>query len=395
MSPTQAIATVRPWVRVACRPVAFIFCGVFLVAAHCGQKPPPNPQMLIQQQACVRNLELRDYEAAETRCQICLEYDGTDPECLNGLGLVWYARGVDDKAAEYFRKAIRENNDFAQARNNLGVVLFNAADFDAAAPMFAAAVKIDPRYLDGRYNLALVYLRIGQRVNAQRGDKDRAFSAYDLAEDQYRRIFELYPEHTDSYRDMGLIMTYRAQMRTIDNKKRQDLKDAEEYFMRCLQLQPTHETCHESLAHILLEQGRYEEALFHDLQCLAAQTKNPICAQELPKAYEGSQLKSESLHQYITQLSQNPGYAPGHYAFCVVLFEKGLSEMAVTECETALHLDDRICLAHFQLGNYFMDVLNRDRATSSCRSFIGCADPKQNGAELQKCKDVIHALEVD
>ena len=82
-------------------------------------------------------------------------------------GSIWYARGVDEKADEYFFRAIRENNDFAQARNNLGVLRFKNGVFEEAAIMFADAIEIDPRYADARYNLALTHLRLGEQTRVQ------------------------------------------------------------------------------------------------------------------------------------------------------------------------------------------------------------------------------------
>ena len=87
--------------------------------ALCGDTAPKNPQMLINQQACIANYEKRDMDAAETRCEICLEYDERDAECLNGLGIIWYARGDDERARKYYIRAIRENwpiHDFRKAR---------------------------------------------------------------------------------------------------------------------------------------------------------------------------------------------------------------------------------------------------------------------------------------
>ena len=347
---------------------------VATTGALCGQKAGVNPQMLIQQQACVQNIQQGDYERAETRCKICLEYDERNAECLNGMGLVWYARGVDEKADEYFFKAVRENNDFAQARNNMGVLRFQNGRFEEAAPMFLAAVEIDPRYADGRYNLALTHLRLGQnkKVRAEAelssliGDgeknvgeevwtaappkaRDTSFHQvmkhFKISEDHYRRMFELHPNHIDSYRDMGLIMTYRAAMEKSENDRRTDLLDAERYFVRCLDLNSTSEGCHESLAHVLLVLGRYDEALFHYVQCLAAEKNNPVCQHELKLAYEGSQLKEESIQAYMEQLAKNPGYGMGHYGFCLALFKKGLVDMAVTECENAIKLDETISKA--------------------------------------------------
>lgn len=360
--------------------------------ALCGDQAAQNPHELLQEQACVQNIELGDYDKAETRCEICLEYNERNAQCLNGLGLVWYARGVDERARGYFKTAIRENNDFAQARNNLGVLEFERGNFGEAATFFAQAIEIDPRYLDGRYNLALSYLRLGHRAVAENKNPRDHFTK---AETQYRRIFELYPEHTPSYHDMGVILTYRAENEEIENKRRVLIQDAEQFFVRCLDLEPSHETCHGNLARLFLAVGRFDEALFHYVQCLAANKNNPTCAVELQQAYASSQLKSESLQKYMNQLAENPGYAPGHYGFCIALFDKGLVDMAVTECENALKLDENLCLAHYQLGIHYKSVLDRDQALEHCRGLIRCAGETRYAAEVESCKEIVRALEVE
>jgi len=258
-------------------------CGLF------GTDKVKTPELVQQEQACIANIEQADYDRAETRCSLCLEYSSRSAECLNGMGLVWYARGVDDKARDYFIRAIRENNDFAQARNNLGVLDFNLGKFEAAAGNFERSIEIDPRYLDGRYNLALSNLRLAERrrasaysneteraanagkevdpntawFNIPEADRDYITKHYATAEAEYRKIFELYPEHVDSYRDMGLIMTYRAQIEQVGDKRQSWISDAEQYFVRCLDLAPENEHCHESIAHLFLAVGRYDESLFH------------------------------------------------------------------------------------------------------------------------------------
>lgn len=374
---------------------------------------------LLQLQACIDNIEKGDYNAAESRCEICLEYNHRAEECLNGLGLVWYARGVDDKARDYFKRAIRENGDFAQARNNLGVLEFNQTEFQKAALHFEASIEIDPRYLDGRYNLALSLLRLGERrraeayideaagvesagkavdpakiwLNIDSRDRDYIMDHYNRAEDHYRKIFELYPQHVDSYHDMGAIMTFRAEIEKVENRRTEWISDAETYFVRCLDLAPEHERCHANLAHLFLAVGRFDESLFHYVQCLAANKNNPICNSELKLAYSGSQLKGEALQSYMDQLAQNPGYAPGHYGFCIALFDKGLTEMAVVECENALKLDETLCLAHYQLGLHFKSVLDRDQALFHCRGLLSCAGDDRYPVEVQECKEIVQALE--
>lgn len=361
-------------------------------AALCGDTAAKNPQLLIQQQACIANIEKQDYDAADTRCDICLEYDERDAECLNGKGMIAYARGDDVRAREFYIRAIRENNDFAQARNNMGVVEFKNGNFAKAAEFFAGAIEIDPRYRAGRYNLALSYLRQGQEAYAKGKDPG---PFYKEAETQYRRMFELFPNDAQSYSDMGTIMTYRADASAkTENQKREYIGDAEQYYVRCLDIENTRKECHGNLAHLYLATGRYDEALFHYIQCLASDKNDPICGTELPLAYQGSQMKSESLKKYMDQLVQNPGYGQGHYGFCLALFDKGMVDMAVTECENALKLDDTICLAHYQLAKHYKTVLDKDLALDNCRGLIRCAGETKHQSEVTDCKAIVQALEV-
>ncbi len=360
--------------------------------ALCGDTAGKNREEVIQEQACVSNLEKRDYDAAETRCEICLEYNERNSECLNALGLVWYARGDDERARRFYIRAIRENNDAAQPRSNMGVLEFENGNYVEATKFFESAIEIDPRFENGRYNLALSWLRVGQKAVAEGKDPT---AAYQNAETQYRRMFELFPNHAPSYGDMGVIMTYRAEITAkTENQKREYIKDAEQYFVRCLDVDATRKDCRGNLAHLLLAIGRYDEALFHFIQCLAADKEDPICATELKAAYAGSQLKSEALKKYMDQLVQNPGYGQGHYGFCLALFDKGLVDMAVTECENALKLDNTICLAHYQLAKHYKTVLEKDLALENCRGLIRCAGETKHASEVADCKTIVQALEV-
>ena len=83
---------------------AFLLCVFPLMGALCGNTAAKTDREIVQEQACIKNVEAGDYDRAETRCEVCLEYNERNPECLNGLGLIWYGRGVDDKARDYFKK---------------------------------------------------------------------------------------------------------------------------------------------------------------------------------------------------------------------------------------------------------------------------------------------------
>jgi tetratricopeptide (TPR) repeat protein len=194
---------------------------------------------------------------------------------------------------------------------------------------------------------------------------------------------------------MGVIMSYRAEhVAKTGNQKKLFTDDAEQYYVRCLDLQSDKKDCRGNLAHLLLRSGRYDEALFHFVQCLAVDKQDPICASELREAYAGSQMKSEALKKYMDQLVENPGYGAGHFGFCMALFEKGLVDQAVTECENALKLDNTICLAHFQLAEHYKRVLDKDLALANCRALITCAGDTKHQSEVSDCKTMVQALEV-
>lgn len=372
--------------------------------ALCGNTPIRSEAELTQERACVENQLKGDYDAAETRCELCLEFNERNAECLNALGLVWYARGDDDRARTYFIKAIRENNDFGQARNNMGVLEFEQGKFAEAAKFFEGAIEIDPRFQDARYNLALSYLRQGQlqlaKLSPASGSEEiaaayeRTKPFYEKSETQYRRMFELFPNHAASYGDMAVIMMSRAQHTPTENQKKVYLDDAETYLVRCLEIDDTRKDCQGNIAFLYQVTGRFDESLFHAIQCLAADKGDPICANILKEAYQGSAMKSEALQKYMDQLVANPGYAQGHYGFCLALFDKKLVDMAVTECENALKLDPGICLAHYQLAKHYKTVLDKDLALDNCRALIRCAGDGRHQSEVEDCKTIVQALEV-
>jgi tetratricopeptide (TPR) repeat protein len=373
-------------------PLAMLFTVPVLGGALCGDTAAKNPNEIVQEQACVANIEKQDYDAAETRCQLCLEYNERNSECLNAFGLIWYARHDIEAAKKYYIRAIRENNDSAQPRNNMGVLEFEDGNYQEAARYFQSSVEIDPRFQDGRYNLALSYLRLGQKAIADGKDPTEAYKS---AETEYRKMFELFPNVAKSYCDMGVIMSYRAEkVAKTENDRKNYIDDAEQYYVRGLDLDNSRKDCRANLAHLLLATGRYDEALFHFVQCLAVDKNNPVCATELQDAYRGSAMKSEALKKYMDQLVANPGYGQGHYGFCLALFEKGLVDQAVTECENALKLDNTICLAHYQLAKHYKSVLNKDLALENCRGLIKCAGETKNQSEVSDCKAIVQALEV-
>lgn len=246
----------------------FLYMPFFslLLGAFCGPSRPMNPYALQQQNACVENIKRGDYEAAKLRCDLCLEFDSSVPECLNGLGLVALAQSQQDVAIENFTKAIRNGKYFAQARNNLGVVYFRAEQFDKAIPSFIEALQIDPGYNDARYNYGLSLLRKGRHA-MEKNNNTQAKSMFESAVLQYQKVTELNPYTKNAYRDLGVIMTFLSELSLQADKVKSYNSKAQNYFERCIELDSQDQACIESLGSLLKKQGKYREATLSASSC--------------------------------------------------------------------------------------------------------------------------------
>lgn len=365
-------------------------CFILLLISCSGPRPL-NPAALAQENACVQSLQIEDYEGAKIRCELCLEYDDSVAACMNGLGLVAYSRGDTDKAVSYFTKAIKQSKTFAQARNNLGAVYFKQSNFSGGIPYFKSALETDPGYEDARYNLGLSYLRIGQ-LALTKGQTEDVLSNYKLARQQYLKLVAVNPAYVNGYRDLGVIMTSTASLEKLQAKREADLKEATNYFQSCLQIDPNSETCHESFGQLLLAEKQYDSALQQFTSCLASNSKNALCVAGVDKAYQGSQFKSQALKTYVTLLKKNPNDASAHYGYCSILFENGMTDLAVAECQKAISLNPKTCSAYYQLGMYYKKVLNSTQALSNCQSFALCQSPQKDPEQQTQCNRVITAL---
>jgi tetratricopeptide (TPR) repeat protein len=170
------------------------------------------------------------------------------------------------------------------------------------------------------------------------------------------------------------------------------LDEANQHFKRCLQIAPKEESCHESYGHNLLFQKKFDDALYHFVQCLAENKDNPVCLNGLDEAYQGTQIKGKALASFMDILKAKPNDPQGHFGYCVALFEKSLNEKAVAECKIALELNSKLCDAHYHLAMHYKRVLNASEALSHCRSYLLCDDRQPKADQSKSCQRVVTAL---
>lgn len=366
--------------------------SLMLLLGACATTGKISPHALELERQCMQSLAAADYDGANSRCELCLEYDENVAECLNGLGLVELAKGNQDKAKERFAKAIQVNPNLGQARNNLGAIFFKKGDYKEALTLYLSALHIDPGYEDARYNAGLCYMKIGQQT-ARSGNAAQARKDFAEARSHYQKLLVMNPESAGAHRDLGLLEGYLAELDFKDDESfRKRLASAANHFKDCLKADPKNETCHESYGQNLLFQKQFDEALYHFVQCLGENKDSPVCLEGLDLAYQGAQTKDKALIRYLGLLKSKPNHAEGHFGYCVALFDKSLNEQAVSECNKALELDKTMCDAHYQLAMHYKKVLNSADALEHCRSYLVCENKSQKSNQQKACQRVVTAL---
>ncbi|MBR4490560.1 tetratricopeptide repeat protein, partial [bacterium] len=129
------------------------------------------------------------------------------------LGLVFMIEHDDKKAEENFKKALKMDKKFTDARNNLGALYLEQEKFGEALEEFQA-VLADTMYPRPHYaetNIGIVY---------------RKQKRYDLAKQHFDAAIKMRGTHSEAYKQLGLM--YDEQ--NLHELAAENYKKALEYF---------------------------------------------------------------------------------------------------------------------------------------------------------------------
>jgi tetratricopeptide (TPR) repeat protein len=113
-------------------------------------------------------------------------------------------------AIEYFKKAIREDGNFAEAYNNMGIAYFEMKDYRNAQEAFKKAVLIKEDFVEALLNLGSAFLFDEQPIQGlevQTGKPRLLDAAY-----AYEKVIEVQPDMAEAYMHLGLV--YEQMQRT-------------------------------------------------------------------------------------------------------------------------------------------------------------------------------------
>lgn len=98
--------------------------------------------------------------------QDILKYEPDGARINNNLGNLYYDKGDEEKAEEYYWKSVSIEDNFPQPHFNLGSILQSRGDIRGAVVEFEKAIKIDPNFPYAYGNLAVIYAGQGDLISA-------------------------------------------------------------------------------------------------------------------------------------------------------------------------------------------------------------------------------------
>src|SRR5205823_1312061 len=109
----------------------------------------------------------KKYSDARTWLEKSLLKDSSTPETSYYLGLIAQEQNEDEKAIEFFKKAIQLVAFFAHAHIALGSTYLKLKNYPQAQQELEIGVKLDPNDSKAHYNLAMLYARLKEPGRAQ------------------------------------------------------------------------------------------------------------------------------------------------------------------------------------------------------------------------------------
>jgi tetratricopeptide (TPR) repeat protein len=168
---------------------------------------------------------------------------------LNSLGLMYFNRGEDDQALEYFNKAIAANGANVEALNNRGVIYRKRGDYQKALRDFSLALHYRPAYAEALNNRGVIYKQLGK-------DKE--------ALDDFIAASKINPTYSELHFNIGLIYENRG-----------DLGEAEKRFANAVIMNENNFDARNHLGIVLARTGRIDKAVVEFEKALKIKPDSP------------------------------------------------------------------------------------------------------------------------
>ena len=257
------------------------------------------------------------YEEVLNTTRVAIEQDPEVSEAHVHLGAALHALGRFEEAELYLRRAIALNPQGRNAHFILGDVLYKQGQYEEALDATRVALEQDPDFLTTHINLGAILYVLGR---------------FEEAETHLRRAIALDPQDVGLCRRLAEVLTPQgryeeaidvlAQAAALDPASPQAAelhflmgqvaeengqpKAAVEYYMRAFEIAPRHAEAVRRLAHLRIEQQRYEEALEFFQRLLAIDPNDAVAYGNMGIALYYLGRSTEALRSFDQALSLDP-----------------------------------------------------------------------------------------
>jgi Tfp pilus assembly protein PilF len=336
--------------------------GLGLVLAGCAGTPPPTQRALECNELCAQYIAMGNLQAAEDQCDLGLQFSPQYADLWVNKGVISFNRGQDDKAKEYFIKALRLNQDQAQAYNNLGQLYMKELQYGKGHDNFQRALRVNPDYLEARYNLALAY---------------KALNQLDKAKKELRTLLHVRPDLADAWGQLGQIAVEEG-----ENEK------AIEYLTKTTQIDSKFTAAWMVLGNAYMEAGKPCDAKDAFSTCLENDENFAQCRNNIIVAERKCKLQDKALDD-VKQRAAGAKTPEGEYSLALQAKEKGLVNDEERAYKRCLKYDGKYALCHFGLFELFKNRSDEKNASVACKNFLKFANEADFQTQVATCKQYV------
>lgn len=325
----------------------------------CLSSPPVHPRALECNELCAQYIGAGDLTRAEVQCDLGLQFSPQYSDLWVQKGLIALRRGQTSVAKDHFIKALRFNQEQAQAYNNLGYIYYQERSYGKAHDNFQRALKVNPDYTEARYNLALTFKDMGEK---------------DKAKKELRTLTAINQSLADPYAQLGMI--------ALDEGA---LDEAVENLRRAVELDAKFSDAWLGLGNAYMEQGKFAEAVDAYTSCIEGDPNNAQCRNNVPLAQKKAALAAPALEDARRTVS-GENTPQQEYGKARAFREKGLraeEERAYMRC---VKLEPKFAACHYGLYEIFQGDRRDKEAYKACKNFLKFAESTDFPKQVETCE---------
>ena len=211
------------------------------------------------------------YEEALKVARVAVEQCLDCAEAHTTLGVTFAALGLFEEAETHLRHAIALNPQAKTSHLNLGDALYKQGRYEEALEATRVAIKQAPDFFEAHINLGVI-LSASERFEEAETHLRRAIALNPQNMDPFRKLIEVltpqgrYEEAIDALAEAATLdpaSSQAAELHFLMGQAAQEngRPEAAEYYMRSFKIDPHHTEAIGGLAHLRVEQQRYDESL--------------------------------------------------------------------------------------------------------------------------------------